>query len=991
MRVAQVITLFLPEFVGGATLACARVAQGLRARGHDVAIFCGRPGAEASPEGVHEWEVDGLPVTGVDAASGYVALDPRGYRHPEITPHFERFLDRHRPDVVHLHSIQALGVTLLEAAAARHIPVVVTAHDWWWLCVRLFLVDPAGFVCAPRVDSARCHCAPGFDLVARRRTLDHALRLASRLLTPSRFLAESMLANGVDPARVEVCPNGVDLPPRHVRRRPGPVRFGYFGGPDNRLKGLPTVLSAAALLDVGGWTLRLFGVPRAEARVGLTLLDRVACAPAFAPVALADVLVTLDCLLVPSLMRESYSLVTREALAAGIPVITSDSGGPEEIVRAGANGLVFATGDAGDLAAQMRRVVLAPDLREHLTAGAAATPVPTLAAQLDQLERVYRDVGGATANDRPSRAAPSPLRHVLFVTGIDGAPFRYRVTHLRKQLRLHGVTSDARYYTDPSIPTAITQADVVVVYRVPMSGYVARWLAQARARRRPLVFSCDDLVFDPAATPEDALALLPEDQRAGWRAYTERYAATLRACDAFLGTTEPLVAAAARAGVRGVVMRNGLGAAELAVAETTRHAAATRASDGTVRFAYLSGTIMHDLDFALVEPALAALLRDDPRARLLLVGYLRTGSALAPLAHRIERLPFLPWPRLFAALAAADVNLAPLRRDAFSDAKSEVKYLEAAALAIPTVASPTSAFRHAIRDGANGLLAATPDAWYAALAALAREPGLRRRLGDAAHADVFLHAGPEAGSGALLAALEDIRAGYGGSAAEIPAEPARLASSMEAPMRDVAANAHSDDVIGRYDLEPDDALPGTAQPARDGSSPILTPGRTVGQRFRADADDLCRIDVCVGIAGARADAPALLLRVVPAEEGAERAVPDTAGAGADTRAARVDAGPIAEDAWLAAGFAPIARSAGRSFYFWIEPAEASPASPTPAAAVTVHTYTHAWGETPPVGLHLDHRPVAGSVAFRTFHRVAARPPEQPRATADADALTRRDA
>ena len=55
MRVAQVITLFLPEFVGGATLACARVARGLRTRGHDVAVFCGRPGADASPTGVHEW------------------------------------------------------------------------------------------------------------------------------------------------------------------------------------------------------------------------------------------------------------------------------------------------------------------------------------------------------------------------------------------------------------------------------------------------------------------------------------------------------------------------------------------------------------------------------------------------------------------------------------------------------------------------------------------------------------------------------------------------------------------------------------------------------------------------------------------------------------------------------------------------------------------------------------------------------------------------
>ncbi|MBI3769298.1 MAG: glycosyltransferase [Deltaproteobacteria bacterium] len=970
MRVAQVITLFLPEFVGGATLACARVAQGLRARGHEVAIFCGRSGAEASPGGVHEWEVDGVPVTGVDAASGYVALDTRGYRHPEITPHFERFLDRHRPDVVHLHSIQALGVSVL-VAAARRVPVVVTVHDWWWLCVRLFLVDPAGFVCAPHVDSTRCHCAPGFDLVARRRELDGALRLAARVLAPSRFLADSMIANGVDAARVEVCPNGVDLPSCRVRRRPGPVRFGYFGGPDNRLKGLSTLLAAAAVLDVGGFSLHLFGVPPAEARTPLTLFDRVVCAPAFAPAALADVLAGLDCLVVPSVMRESYSLVTREALAAGLPVLTSDSGGPQEIVRPGVNGLVFATGDAADLAAQMRRLILEPQFRERLTAGAAATPVPTLATQLDQLEHVYRDVRAAAAHDRPRSAVSPPLRRVLFVSGIDGAPFRYRVTHLRDQLRTRGVASDARYYTDPAIPAAIAAADVIVVSRVPMSPYVAQWLAEARALRRPLVFSCDDLVFDAAATPEDALALLSDDQRAGWRAYTERYAATLRACDAFLGSTEPLVAAAARAGARGVVVRNGLGVAELAVAENARHAAAARdPDDAAVRVAYLSGTIMHDLDFALVEPALAALLHEHPRTRLLLVGYLRTGPALASLSHRIERLPFLSWPRLFATLADVDVNLAPLGADAFSNAKSEVKYLEAAALGIPTVASPTSAFRHAIRHGANGLLAATADTWHAALTTLVADPGLRRRLGNAAHADVCLHASPEAQADRLLAALDGIRA-------------ASTARARETSGRAPATSASSDtaEVIGRYDLEPEDALPGTIQPARDGSSPILAPGRAVGQRFRAEMDDLCRIDVCIG-SDDRGDAPALTFHVATIAEGTEVAPSAATRAAGALRQARLAAGPVAEDAWLAAEFAPISGSAGRTFYFWVECAEPDSPPRTSVTAVTLRTSTHGRGETPPAGLHLDHRPVAGSLAFRTFHRAAPRADARSRAAAE---------
>src|SRR5258708_21657367 len=90
----------------------------------------------------------------------------------------------------------------------------------------------------------------------------------------------------------------------------------------------------------------------------------------------------------------------------------------------------------------------------------------------------------------PGASVTSPLRRVLFITGIDGAPFRYRVTHLRAQLRLRGVASGALYYTDPAIAAALAAADMVVVYRVPMSDGVARSMAAAPALRRPLDLPC---------------------------------------------------------------------------------------------------------------------------------------------------------------------------------------------------------------------------------------------------------------------------------------------------------------------------------------------------------------------------------------------------------------------------------------------------------------------------------------------------------------------
>ena len=50
MKIAQAIALYLPEFQGGATLVCDRLARALAARGHAVEIFSGRTTA-AEPLG----------------------------------------------------------------------------------------------------------------------------------------------------------------------------------------------------------------------------------------------------------------------------------------------------------------------------------------------------------------------------------------------------------------------------------------------------------------------------------------------------------------------------------------------------------------------------------------------------------------------------------------------------------------------------------------------------------------------------------------------------------------------------------------------------------------------------------------------------------------------------------------------------------------------------------------------------------------------------
>jgi len=80
------------------------------------------------------------------------------------------------------------------------------------------------------------------------------------------------------------------------------------------------------------------------------------------------VLAGLDVLVCPS-DHEPFGMIVLEALAAGTPVVASDSGGPAEILQHGCSGLLFATGDAAALADAVLRVLDDPALRTCLAEG----------------------------------------------------------------------------------------------------------------------------------------------------------------------------------------------------------------------------------------------------------------------------------------------------------------------------------------------------------------------------------------------------------------------------------------------------------------------------------------------------------------------------------------------------------------------------------------------------------------------------------------------
>jgi glycosyltransferase involved in cell wall biosynthesis len=345
---------------------------------------------------------------------------------------------------------------------------------------------------------------------------------------------------------------------------------------------------------------------------------------------------------------------------------------------------------------------------------------------------------------------------VLIVGGSDGYVQRYRCDHTREQLYLQGVACDVYHLSSPALAHIAPDYDLVILHRVCYSEDIEDIVGAARARHAPVLFDIDDLVFDPDVLESiDGLQAMGPLQQAVFKDSVWRHRRTLERCDAALVTTETLAEAVDKMRKPAWVHRNALSLDLIRLSEQARR---TRdRADDKVIVGYASGSRTHNRDFAEAETALERIVQAYPRVELWLIGHLDLKEQWARYETRIRRFPFVTWRKLPEWLAQLDVNLAPLEAgNRFCQAKSELKYIEAAAVGVPTIASRTGAFEFAIRDGDNGRLADHPEAWFKALDELVTHPTLRLEMAGRALADVFQRYHPEIRGKKLVQTLGEI-------------------------------------------------------------------------------------------------------------------------------------------------------------------------------------------------------------------------------------------
>ena len=325
-------------------------------------------------------------------------------------------------------------------------------------------------------------------------------------------------------------------------------------------------------------------------------------------------------------------------------------------------------------------------------------------------------------------------KDVLFINGCDESvphPARYRVTHQREQLAANNISTGEVYYVNLQLDQ-VRYYRTFVFFRCPYTDTIGEFIKLAKKLNKRVLFDIDDLVVDTKYTDTiKYLDSMSKEERALYDDGVMRMGRTLKLCDAAITTTERLAEELGHY-VPEVFINRNTASEEMCALSKEALKNKTR-KDDHVGIGYFSGSLTHNDDFELVLPALTRVMEKYPQVQLHVVGELDLPEALQQYKARVVSHPFVDWKKLPSLIAEVDINLAPLEQSIFNEAKSENKWVEAALVKVPTVASNVGAFQRMIVSGETGILCDTEEEWVEQLSRLVENKKERERIAENAH------------------------------------------------------------------------------------------------------------------------------------------------------------------------------------------------------------------------------------------------------------------
>lgn len=340
------------KFAGGEDSVMRAEVEMLRGAGHEVALL----------------EADNRTIEGTRAK---IAAAGSLFHSSSSAQRMRELIRSFRPEVVHVHNwFPLLSPSIVSAAAGQGVPVVQTLHNFRMVCANATLFR-GGRICDDCVGRAvplgallhGCYAASrtGSALVSAAFSYHRAVGTwegVSVFIALTEFQRRLLVRGGVDAAKTVVKPNFVR---DSGDAGAGSGGYALFAGRLTPEKGIRTVLRTweenaglPPLKIMGDGPLADEVRERATRARGVEYLGQQSSEEVRFAMGEAQFLVF------PSECHEAFGLSIVEAFSRGTPVLGTDLEPVAEMVKDGETGLLFAPGDAADLAAKAVQIMADP-------------------------------------------------------------------------------------------------------------------------------------------------------------------------------------------------------------------------------------------------------------------------------------------------------------------------------------------------------------------------------------------------------------------------------------------------------------------------------------------------------------------------------------------------------------------------------------------------------------------------------------------------------
>lgn len=353
----------------------------------------------------------------------------------EARRRIRRMITEFRPDVAHVRNIyHHLTPSILWELKAQKVPIVYHLNDFKVLCPSYNFVA-RGEPCEAckggkfwQVLNQKCY--PGWKarttLIAEayvHKWLGTYEKCVDRFIAPSQFVRNKFVEHGWDAAKFEVLPHFQRVR-ADTERSPAKSPLLYFGRL-SREKGVDDLLHAMRHLPDLRLTIAGDGPERSrlEQMTAELGLSNVEFAGHIQGSELQDAIAGSSFTVLPSHAYETLGKTILESYAESRAVVASDRGSRQELVDHGRTGLLYATGDVGQLVSAIRFLSDQPALAAEM--GRAGREQVSLShtpdAHYDALLKLYGCVRSGNRRPQPKasreEASTKPTLRVAFIGG----------------------------------------------------------------------------------------------------------------------------------------------------------------------------------------------------------------------------------------------------------------------------------------------------------------------------------------------------------------------------------------------------------------------------------------------------------------------------------------------------------------------------------------------------------------------------------------------